>query len=171
MLGDAELVNLASARLAQVHYHLGDYEQSLALATKAVDPLRVDELSHPNAIATRLYLTLSAGEVGRFAEARRFAGEAARIAQAAEDPYSRALAGQEAEARRLAHEALELARTCGERAREAWALNTIGEVCSRSGPTDFERTAEWYRRALALADDLAMRPAVTTRSSHAPRSW
>jgi tetratricopeptide (TPR) repeat protein len=54
--------------------------------------------------------------------------------------------------------ALRLTQERGERGLEAWARWLLGEVASRRETPDVEGTAGQYRQALALADDLALRP-------------
>ncbi len=56
--------------------------------------------------------------------------------------------------------ALALARERGEGGHEAWALRLLGEVASHSDPPDVEPAEGHYRQALALADELGMRPLV-----------
>ncbi|HSD41159.1 MAG TPA: adenylate/guanylate cyclase domain-containing protein [Burkholderiales bacterium] len=73
---------------------------------------------------------------------------------------ARLLAGEQEEAIGLAERALAVAREHGQRGLEAWALRLFGEVgCAREGP-DAEASAGHYREAMALADELGMRPLV-----------
>jgi tetratricopeptide (TPR) repeat protein len=68
------------------------------------------------------------------------------------------LAGQPEEALALAGRALALAREHGQRGQEAWALRLLGEIaCGREAP-DAESAEGRYREAMALADELGMRP-------------
>jgi tetratricopeptide (TPR) repeat protein len=69
-----------------------------------------------------------------------------------------ALAGQEAEAGYQAARALGLARERKERGVEAWALRLQAEVAVRSERPDPELAERAYRQALALAEQLGMRP-------------
>src|SRR5262245_28325501 len=62
------------------------------------------------------------------------------------------------EAGRAATRALELSRTRGQRAFEASALRILGEINARRDPPDADAAEAHYLRALALADDLGMRP-------------
>jgi len=60
-----------------------------------------------------------------------------------------------------AQEALSLAQAHGERGHEACVHRLLGEISSRRGGTTEARAAEdHYRRALALASELGMRPLV-----------
>ena len=68
------------------------------------------------------------------------------------------LAGCGAEAGQHARQALDLARQHKERANEARALHQLGIVHAHAEPLDVEQAATHYRQALALADELGMRP-------------
>ena len=57
----------------------------------------------------------------------------------------------------IAGRALTLAREGGQRPYEAWALRAFGEITARRDSTDAEGH---YRDALALAEELGMRPVV-----------
>ena len=43
---------------------------------------------------------------------------------------------------------------------EAWALRLLGEIAAQAGPPDLESAQARYGQALALADELGMRPLV-----------
>jgi tetratricopeptide (TPR) repeat protein len=64
------------------------------------------------------------------------------------------------EAGRAATRALELARARGQRGFEAGALRMLGEVAARRDPPDADAAEDHYRRAMVLAEELAMRPLV-----------
>jgi tetratricopeptide (TPR) repeat protein/MoxR-like ATPase len=66
--------------------------------------------------------------------------------------------GRPQEAGRLAEEALKLARAHKERGDEAWALRLLGDLASDR--EQFSEAEGRYRDALALADELGMRPLV-----------
>jgi class 3 adenylate cyclase/tetratricopeptide (TPR) repeat protein len=68
------------------------------------------------------------------------------------------LAGRPDDAISLASQALESARDYRARGQEAWALWNLGELGLHCDPPDAERTAVFYRQALALADELGMSP-------------
>ncbi len=70
------------------------------------------------------------------------------------------LADQVEDARVSADRAVMLARTRGERPYEAYALRLVGETASRCDPPDFEQAEGHYRQAMALAEELGMRPLV-----------
>jgi tetratricopeptide (TPR) repeat protein len=68
------------------------------------------------------------------------------------------LAGRLKEAHVLAERALALAHTHQERGHEAYALHLLGDIAARREPPGHERAEAHYRQALALAEELGMRP-------------
>ena len=68
------------------------------------------------------------------------------------------LAGRLQEAHALAEAALALARQHQERGNEAYALRLLGEIAARREPPEAEPAETFYHQALALADELGMRP-------------
>ena len=70
------------------------------------------------------------------------------------------LAGHGEDASQHASRALELAREHKERGHEAWALRLLGEIAAHADPPEVEQAESYYRQALALAEELEMRPLV-----------
>jgi class 3 adenylate cyclase/tetratricopeptide (TPR) repeat protein len=68
------------------------------------------------------------------------------------------LAGHGEEAWRHARQALDLARQHKERGNEALALHQLGVIHAHADPPDAEQAKAHYQQALALADELGMRP-------------
>jgi Flp pilus assembly protein TadD len=68
------------------------------------------------------------------------------------------LAGHLEEAHTLAERALTLARAHQERGHEAYALRLLGEIVARHEPPERDQAEARYHQALALAEDLGMRP-------------
>jgi tetratricopeptide (TPR) repeat protein len=68
------------------------------------------------------------------------------------------LAGRLEEAHTLAERTLALARTRQERTNQAYALRLLGEIAARRDPPEVEKAEDAYRQALALAEELGMRP-------------
>ena len=68
------------------------------------------------------------------------------------------LAGRLEEAHALAERALALARAHQERGHQAYALRLLGDIAARREPPESEQAEEYYRQALALAEELGMRP-------------
>ena len=70
------------------------------------------------------------------------------------------LAGRVQEAVQLAGRALDLSLAHNERGYQAWALRLLGEIAAHQAPPEVEPAANRYRQALALAEELGMRPLV-----------
>jgi tetratricopeptide (TPR) repeat protein len=68
------------------------------------------------------------------------------------------LAGQPQEAQAMAERALTLACERQERGHQAYALRLLGEIAAHREPLERESTEPYYRQALALAEELGMRP-------------
>ena len=68
------------------------------------------------------------------------------------------LASQLEEAHTLAEHALALARERQERGHQAYALRLLGEIAAQRDPPESAQAEAHYRQALALADELGMRP-------------
>jgi tetratricopeptide (TPR) repeat protein len=62
------------------------------------------------------------------------------------------------EARQLAGQALELSRERKERGNEAWILRLLGALAAHGDSPNAEQATAHYRQALALAQELGMRP-------------
>jgi class 3 adenylate cyclase/tetratricopeptide (TPR) repeat protein len=70
------------------------------------------------------------------------------------------LAGRMEEARQRAEQASDLARQYQQRGYQAWALWLLGESTARQASPEGEPAVSRYRQALALAEELGMRPLV-----------
>jgi tetratricopeptide (TPR) repeat protein len=68
------------------------------------------------------------------------------------------LVGRVEEARALAGRLLELYGTHTGRGYQAHALRLLGETAARGDPSDAEQAETYYCQALALAEELGMRP-------------
>jgi tetratricopeptide (TPR) repeat protein len=68
------------------------------------------------------------------------------------------LAGRLDEATTQAQRALDLSRAHQEQGHEAWALRLLGEIHAQQEPLAVEPAAAAYHQALALAEELGMRP-------------
>jgi tetratricopeptide (TPR) repeat protein len=68
------------------------------------------------------------------------------------------LAGRLEEATQCAVRALELARAHQERGHQAYALRLLGDIAAHRGPPEAESAEAHYLQALALAEELGMRP-------------
>jgi tetratricopeptide (TPR) repeat protein len=70
------------------------------------------------------------------------------------------LAGRLEEAHVLAERALALTRAHQERGHQAYALRLLGDIAAHREPPEAEQAEAHYRQALALAEELGMRPLV-----------
>ena len=68
------------------------------------------------------------------------------------------LAGRLDEAHTMVERTLALARAHQERGLQAYALRLLGEIAAHRAPPEVEPAEDYYRQALALADELGMRP-------------
>jgi len=70
------------------------------------------------------------------------------------------LAGRLEEAHALAERALALAHAHQERGSQAYGLRLLGDIATQHDPPEAEQAEAHYQQALALADELGMRPLV-----------
>ena len=68
------------------------------------------------------------------------------------------LADRLEEAQALAESTLAQARAHQERGNQAYALRLLGDIAARREPPEHESAETHYRQALALAEELGMRP-------------
>jgi tetratricopeptide (TPR) repeat protein len=71
-----------------------------------------------------------------------------------------ALANRQEDAIRRVNQAIDFARDSKRRHQEAWARRTLGEVVAHRDPPDAEAAEASYRQAMAIAEELGMRPVV-----------
>lgn len=162
---------LACWGLAYLHYERGDlgravplYERAFGLSRERNVPFLAAftawRLGHTYAVSGRLAEGLplleqaltaleSMGLVGAF--------HSAVVAHLGE---SCVLAGRLEDALAFTGRALTLARERGERGYEAYALRLLGEIALHRDPPEVKKAEDHYRQALALADELGMRPLV-----------
>jgi class 3 adenylate cyclase/tetratricopeptide (TPR) repeat protein len=67
---------------------------------------------------------------------------------------------QREKAMEVARGAQDLARNKKERGNEAWILRLLGEIVAREDPLDIGKAENHYGQALALAEELGMRPLI-----------
>jgi tetratricopeptide (TPR) repeat protein len=70
------------------------------------------------------------------------------------------LAGRADDAAELARRALDLSRAHQERGWEAWTLKLLGDIACQERMLDVDQAGAFYGQALALANELGMRPLV-----------
>jgi tetratricopeptide (TPR) repeat protein len=154
--------------LGLLHLRRGSLHQAIPVLEHGLEVCRVADipvavpmfgsfLSHAYALAGRGAEAIPLAEQ---AEAQ-IAGMRAPVIYTAHAPsLSEAylLADRMNDATRIARRAIDLSREHGEPGNEAWALRLLGEIHSRSNPPDVEKAENRYREALALAEELKMRP-------------
>ena len=102
------------------------------------------------------HLALAYAMAGRAADALAVLGQFGGNAVVCGEAYL--LAGCVEEAHRLAQRGLENARHRKRRGQEARALWLLGEIAMHRDPPDVTPAAAHYQQALALAEELGMRP-------------
>ena len=68
------------------------------------------------------------------------------------------MAGRLEEAQALAERALAHAREHREQGHQAYALRLLGEIAAQRDPPEVAPAEDYFRQALALAEELGMRP-------------
>jgi class 3 adenylate cyclase/tetratricopeptide (TPR) repeat protein len=166
-------VSLARAyySVGALHLHQGDVYQAIPALGRGLALCRAwnicdwllalaSTLGYAYALCGRLAEALPLLEQAVEPEAgvssrRPYALEVARLSEA----YL--LGGRGEEAMQLARQALDLARDRRERGHEAWALHLLGEIHVHQEPSAVELAEAHYQQALALAEELGMRPLLT----------
>jgi tetratricopeptide (TPR) repeat protein len=157
----------AYARLGHLYIAQGDLEHAIPVLEQGLALCRASgnrDLSR-NIVAGLGY---AYGLQGRLAEGRALLEEAIRESihtGARQRPFHVAwlsevcrLAGRGEESWQHAHQALDLARQQKARGEEALALHQLGTVQAHTDPPDAEPAEAHHQQALALAEELGMRP-------------
>ena len=85
--GDLRLRILSSSYLGQTHYYRGEYEHAVELAAEDLAALPAEwaheyfGMAVPASVFSRVWLVMSLAELGRFAEATKYAEEAIQLAE------------------------------------------------------------------------------------------
>ncbi|MGA8050152.1 MAG: adenylate/guanylate cyclase domain-containing protein [Burkholderiales bacterium] len=159
---------LASWGLALLYSLRGDFshagahlERALALCRewniRALSPVTAGFLGYVHVLSGRVAEGLSSLQQGiKDQESSALALYHSRLIVWLAEALMRA--GQLEDARARAEHGLALTRERGERGLEAWALFFLGEIASRREPPDAATAQGRYREALALADEIGLRP-------------
>jgi class 3 adenylate cyclase/tetratricopeptide (TPR) repeat protein len=164
-LGQAEGLIFAYRGLGYLYLVKGDLhraipvlERGLALARDRAGyvPWISASLGYAYALAGRVAdaMPLLEEAVQRAASIGRV-GQSLRLAYLSE---AYLLAGRMESMRELAFRALTLSREYKERGHEAYALRLLGEIAAHREPPEVEQAEAHYQQALALAEELGMRP-------------
>ena len=154
--------------LGHLHTVQGDVERAIPVLQQG-ERIARDE----NSPSQLLYLAPDLGYVyllaGRIADGLAILEQAVREAARAQQMRRQSLtlirlgegyllAGRMTEAVACAERALALATQHGERGYEAYGLRSLGEITAHADPPDAKQAESYYREALALAEELGMRP-------------
>jgi tetratricopeptide (TPR) repeat protein len=164
-LGQPISLIFASRGLGYLYLVKGDLHQAIPLLERGLAlardhpgyvPWNAAALGYARALAGR-----SAEAMPLLEEAVQRAASTGRVGQSFRLTYlseAHLLAGRMEIAGELAQRALTLAREHKERGHEAYALRLLGEIAVRRKPPERDQAGDYYRQALALAEELGMRP-------------
>jgi tetratricopeptide (TPR) repeat protein len=165
---DLTYLILACLGVGRLCLRQGDVHQAISVLERG---LRLCDIGQISAffIGTAASLGYAYALSGRVAEALPLLERALEEVERSGHLYEQALfvtwlseayllAGRREEASAGAARALVLARAQQERGHEAWALRLLGEIAARREPPAIEEAVAHYQQALALAEELGMRP-------------
>jgi tetratricopeptide (TPR) repeat protein len=161
---------VAYAGIGSLYLYKGDLPQAISALEHGLQICRdtmLDNLLLFRIVVSRLGYAYALS--GRIAEALTLLEQAteltpSRRAEVANRQYIAWLgevylmAGRHDEAMDLARQALDLSRASNERGHQVWALRLLGEIAAQRDLPAVEQAETSYHRALALAEDLGMRP-------------
>ena len=142
------------SRIGYLHVRQGTLHQAIPPLERAVALSQDANIRNFGLLAP--HLALAYAMAGRAADALAVLGQFGGNAVVSGEAYL--LAGCVEEAHRLAQRGLENARHRKRRGQEAQALWLLGEIAMRRDPPDVTPAAAHYQQALALAEELGMRP-------------
>jgi class 3 adenylate cyclase/tetratricopeptide (TPR) repeat protein len=156
---------VALARLSHLYIVKGDLNKAIPMLLRSLDLCRNAQvliwLSTVTAELSYAYL-----HSGRVTEALPLLEHVVyRLRQDQANPFQLSwlseaylLTDQRDKAIEVAQQALDLARNRTERGHEAYTLRVIGEILAHEDSLDVGKGEDHYRQALALAEELGMRP-------------
>jgi tetratricopeptide (TPR) repeat protein len=154
--------------LGRVHHARTDWERAIPFLERAAALCASENFtSYRSRVLSGLASAYA--QSGRVAEAVPLLEQALAAGRAIRMAYGESLilcqlgttcvaAGRLEEAAGYAQQALALACERGERGEEAWALLLSGEVAAYADPPRDEAARAWYGQAIALGEELGMRP-------------
>jgi tetratricopeptide (TPR) repeat protein len=154
--------------LADSHRLRGEFDTAILLLERALT-LCIDRNLPVLTPRIRCCLGSAYAHGGRLADALAMLQQTARDIEAGGERFFQSmlvahlgeamlLVGRRADAAVLAEQALAFACERAERGQEARCLRLLGDIASSSDPPDAPVAEDRYRGALALADELGMRP-------------
>jgi class 3 adenylate cyclase/tetratricopeptide (TPR) repeat protein len=168
--GHAYTHTIARTLAGLVWLRRGQLDRALPLLQKSLDACREKNLDVWRPIPSSL-LGLTCILLGRLEEGLRLLEDGVALTEALGVRAYLALwtthlgegllaADQIERARTVSQRALDLAQAHKERGHQAWALRLQGDIAARGSRADTDAAGECYARALALAQELKMRPLV-----------
>jgi class 3 adenylate cyclase/tetratricopeptide (TPR) repeat protein len=158
----------ASFGVGSLHLLKGDLQRAMPILTDGLElcrvwdirfwfPMLASPLGYAYALSGQLAeaLPLLEQSMEQVATMHIMGGYALYVARLSE---AYVLADRLEDAMPCAQRALALARNHKERGNEAYTLRLLGEIAARRDPPESESAAAHYQQALALADELGMRP-------------
>jgi tetratricopeptide (TPR) repeat protein len=159
---------VATFGVGQLSLHQGDLAQAIAIFERGLAVCQTHDLRDwlPDFAARLGYAYALAGHLPEALRLLEQAiGQSAALRGGAPFPdfvswwgEAYLLAGQLDEAYTQAQRGLELSRAHQERGDEAYALRLLGEVAVQRHPPECDQAGHYYQQALALAEELGMRP-------------
>jgi DNA-binding NtrC family response regulator/tetratricopeptide (TPR) repeat protein len=152
----------AEYELGLLVLRLGDLPQAIIILERALARCRAtDIVIYVHGVSLRLGLAYALS--GRIAEALSLFEQGVMVGGSQEEgPMLKGegylQAGNLEEASALAKQALTLSRTHKAHGNEAWSLRLLGAIALHSDSPDIALAETHYRHALALAEELGMRP-------------
>jgi class 3 adenylate cyclase/tetratricopeptide (TPR) repeat protein len=153
-----------------VHLRRGNLTEALAVLEHGLELCRAATLPGPfPVVAAQLGLAYALS--GRIAKALPLLSEVAERTASMKLGWGNSpwvawvgeaylLAGHLADATPLAGRTLEVSRERGERGQQSWALWLLAEIASRHEPPQVQEAGDGYGSALALGQEIGMRPLV-----------
>jgi tetratricopeptide (TPR) repeat protein len=138
-----------------LHVRQGTLHQAIPLLERGVALGREADIPLYYRFAAA-YLALAYALAGRATDALPLLGQIEWNPVVRGEAYL--LAGEVEEADRLAQRGLATARERNKRGEEAWALRLLGEIAIHRNALDVAQAEAHYQQALALAEELGMRP-------------